>query len=321
MNKRPIMRSIRQYLAAAGLSLYPLLGSAQAAEPWTDPTPYCGEEGVWIQILGAGGPELDDGQGGPSYVVFVDNKALLLVDTAPGASVAFDKAGARFADLEAIVFTHLHADHAGDFPAFVKGSYFAEREALLPVLGPDGADPYPDTETFVERLIGADGAFAYLADFLTFRGSGSYKLSVRNVPASGRRVWSAFRADTIRLSAVPVNHGPVPALAWRVEVADQSIVFTGDFNNQKDLMADFAAGADALVIHHAIPEGTRGAATDLHVTPSQIGDIAERADVRMVILGHRMNRTRGLESISRAAIEESYGGSLIFANDLECWGL
>lgn len=315
------MGSFQPYLAAAGLLLCPLLGNAQAAEPWTDPTPYCGDEGVWIQILGAGGPELDDEQGGPSYVVFVDNKALLLVDTAPGASVAFDKAGARFEDLEAIVFTHLHADHAGDFPAFVKGSYFAEREALLPVLGPDGADPYPDTETFVERLIGADGAFAYLADFLTFRSSGGYKLSVRNVPAAGRRVWSAFRADTIRLSAIPVNHGPVPALAWRVEVGDQSIVFTGDFNNQKDLMADFAADADALVIHHAIPEGTRGEATNLHVTPSQIGDIAERADVRMVILGHRMNRTRGLESISRGAIEESYSGSLIFANDLECWGL
>lgn len=315
------MGSLKPYLAGAGLLLCPLLGNAQAAEPWTDPTPYCGDEGVWIQILGAGGPELDDEQGGPSYVVFVDNKALLLVDTAPGASVAFDKAGARFEDLEAIVFTHLHADHAGDFPAFVKGSYFAEREALLPVLGPDGADPYPDTETFVERLIGADGAFAYLADFLTFRSSGGYKLSVRNVPAAGRRVWSAFRADTIRLSAIPVNHGPVPALAWRVEVGDQSIVFTGDFNNQKDLMADFAADADALVIHHAIPEGTRGEATNLHVTPSQIGDIAERADVRMVILGHRMNRTRGLESISRGAIEESYSGSLIFANDLECWGL
>ncbi|MDZ7669221.1 MAG: MBL fold metallo-hydrolase [Gammaproteobacteria bacterium] len=315
------MGSFPPYLTVAGIILCTLLGTVQAAEPRTDPTPYCGNEGVWIQILGAGGPELDDGQGGPGYVVFADNKALLLVDTAPGSSVAFDKAGAKFEDLEAIVLTHLHADHAGDFPAFVKGSYFAGREALLPVLGPDGAGPYPDTETFVERLIGADGAFAYLADFLTFRSSGGYKLSVRNVPAAGRRVWSAFRADTIRLAAVPVNHGPVPALAWRVEIGDQSIVFTGDFNNQKDLMADFAAGADALVIHHAIPEGTRGEATNLHVTPSQIGDIAERADVRMVILGHRMNRTRGLESISREAIEERYNGSLIFANDLECWGL
>lgn len=308
-------------IATAFSAVLALLCSLPAQAQRGGQAPLCGDEGVWLQILGAGGPELDDGQGGPGYVVFIDGRARLLVDTAPGSSVAFDKAGARFADLEAIVLTHLHADHAGDFPAFIKGSYFAGREAMLPVLGPDGAGPYPDTETFVERLIGENGAFAYLADFLTFRSSGGYRLSVRNVPASGRRTWSAFRADSLRLSAIPVHHGPVPALAWRVDIDDQSIVFTGDFNNQKNLMTDFAAGADALVIHHAIPEGTRGEAANLHVTPSQIGQIAAAADVRMVILGHRMNRTRGLESVSRDAIREHYDGPLVFANDLECWGL
>ena len=56
--------------------------------------PPCGETGVWIQILGAGGPELDDTQGASSYVVWLDNRARLLVDTAPGASVRFDEIGA-----------------------------------------------------------------------------------------------------------------------------------------------------------------------------------------------------------------------------------
>jgi ribonuclease BN (tRNA processing enzyme) len=86
-------------------------------------------------------------------------------------------------------------------------------------------------------------------------------------------------------------------------------------------MSEFARDADALVIHHAIPEGTRGEATDLHVTPSQTGRIAAQAGVRMVILGHRMNRTRGLESVTRNAIAAHYDGAIIFANDLECWGL
>lgn len=304
--------------AFACLSLAAAVNShAQGA----DPTPFCGDEGVWIQVLGAGGPELDDGQAGPSYLVFVDNHARLLVDTGSGSSVGFDKAGGNFADLDAIVFTHLHADHTVDFPAYVKGSYFGNRDRILPVLGPDGAGPFPDTVTFVERLIGPSGAYAYLADFLTFHSSGGYKISARNVPASGRRVWSGFGSDHLRLAAVPVHHGAVPALAWRAEIGDMTIVFTGDFNNQKDVVADFAKRADALVIHHAIPEGARGEAADLHVTPTQIGQIAGRAEVRMVILGHRMNRTRGVESASRAAIETHYKGPLIFANDMECWGL
>jgi hypothetical protein len=41
----------------------------------------------------------------------------------------------------------------------------------------------------------------------------------------------------------------------------------------------------------------------------------------MLILAHRTNRTRGRESLSRAAIEDSYRGSVLFANDGECWGL
>jgi len=296
--------------------------AALAAAPEDDPaTPFCGDEGVWLQILGGGGPELDDGMAGASYLVFENGRSRLLVDTAPGASVGFDQAGGVFADLDAIVFTHLHADHAVDFPAFVKGSYFANRSSLLPVLGPDGDGVYPDTVTFVDRLIGEQGAFAYLADFLTFGSSGGYKLSVRNVPAQGRREWSGFATDNLKLTALPVHHGPVPALAWKAEIGGMTVVFTGDFNNLKDLMGDFAEGADALVIHHAIPDAARGTATELHVTPSQIGEIAADAGVRMVILGHRMNRTRGIESLSRQAIRAHYAGPLMFANDLECWGL
>lgn len=282
---------------------------------------YCGDTGVWIQILGSGGPELDDGRASASYLVWLDNKARLLVDAGPGSSTRFDEAGARFEDLDAIVFTHLHADHASDFPAYIKGSYFAERDRPLPVLGPSGNTLVPDTETFVQRLIGKDGAFSYLADFLTFKSSGGFKVTPRNVPSTGRRRWSRFGSPNMRLAAIPVQHGPIPALAWRAEIGGFSITFTGDLNNDKDVVATFAKDSDALVVSHAIPESARGAARELHVTPSQIGRIAAGANARMLILGHRMNRTRGRETPSREAIEAHYGGPIVFANELECWGL
>ena len=282
---------------------------------------FCGERGVWVQILGSGGAELDDGNSPSSYLVWLDNKARLLVDTAPGSSVRFDNSGAKFNDLDAIVFTHLHADHAGDFPAFVDGSLVAGRERPLPVLGPDGDDPYPDTKKFIKRLIGPDGAFPYLADFLTYKSSGGYKIDVRNVPSTGRRRWSRFGTDNIRLTSMPVHHGGVPAVAWRVEVDDAIIVFAGDLSNQKNVLPKFAKGADALIVHHAIPDTARGTLTTSHITPTQIGQIAAQAEVRMLILGHRTHRTRGRETQSREAIEANYTDPLIFANDLECWGL
>jgi len=303
-----------------GLLLF-LCSNAAYAQNYEDDAPMCGDTGVWLQILGSGGPEIDDGTASASYIVWIDNKARLLVDTGPGASVLFDQAGAKFEDLDAIVFTHMHVDHTSDFPAFIKGSYFAERESTLRIFGPDGNDLMPSTRTFVDKMIGPDGVYSYLKDFLTFKSSGGYRVTARNVPANGRRRWAGYGTDNLRLSAIPVKHGPIPALAWRVDIGDQSIVFTGDFNNEKDLVAKFAKNTDALVTHLAIPETARGTARSLHVIPSQIGKIAKRANARMVILGHRMNRTRGRETQTREAVEQNYTGPLLFANDLECWGL
>ncbi|MFV2090201.1 MAG: MBL fold metallo-hydrolase [Pseudomonadales bacterium] len=283
--------------------------------------PFCGTEGVWIQILGAGGTELDDSQAGPSYLVWIDNEARILIDTAPGSALRYDESGADFNDLDAILLTHLHASHTGDFPAFVEGSAKVGRERPLLVFGPAGSDDYLDTQSFIGRLIGPMGAYAYLADFLTYRSSAGYKLNVRNVPATGRRRWTRFGNDHFRLSAIPVQHGIVPTIAWRADIGDQSIVFAGDFNDAKGAISDFAHDTDVLVVSHAIPESARGDVREQFVLPSQIGKVAAAANARMVILGHRTNRTRGLESMSRAAIEEHYTDALIFANDLECWGL
>lgn len=282
----------------------------------------CGDTGVWVQILGSGGPEIDDGAGGPSYAVWYDNKVRALIDTGPGASVAFDLAEGNFADLEVVAFTHLHVDHTADFPSFIKGSYFLDRKEPLIVLGPDSNNPlYPDTETFINRLIGPAGAFAYLQDFLTHKSSGGYRIRARNVPATGKKRWAGFGSEHLKLAAIPVNHDDVPALAWRVEVDGVAVVFTGDFNNLKNVMPEFAKNADALVASHAIAENARGYQRELHALPSQLGRIAQQADVRMLMLSHRMNRTKGRESLSRAKIEESYGGHVLFANDGECWGL
>lgn len=291
-----------------------------APSAFASEAPYCGDEGVWIQILGAGGPELHDGDAGPSYLLWIDNQARLLIDAGPGASVRFDEAGAAFEDLDAIAFSQLSANHAADFPAFLDGSRFHSRTRSLPVLGPEGGSSI-GLSTFVERLIGPDGAYPELADFLTVQSRGGYRLSVRGVPATGRRRWARFGNEDLQLAAIPVHHGDVPALAWRVEAQGFSAVFAGDFSNRKNVIAEFAADADALVVSHAEPEHARGEARDRHVTPGQIGRIAEQAAARMLILSHRMNRTRGRESQSREAIEANYGGALIFADDLECWGL
>lgn len=280
---------------------------------------YCGDEGVWLQVLGSGGSEIDDQRSAASYLVWHNENARLMVDAGDGAALRFDEAGARFEDLDAIVFTQLGVASTAGFASLIAGSASAERERLLPVFGPAAEN---DTMTqFVERLLGEDGLYPSLADYLTFRSQGGYKVSARDVPARGSRRWAQYGTDNLSLAAIPVSHGDVPALAWRVRIGDFSLVFAGSFSNRKNVVAKFADGADALIVHHALQEDARGEVRRYHAIPSQLGRVAAEADVGVLVLGHRTTRTLGRESASRAAIEQHYTGPLVFANELECWGL
>ena len=293
---------------------------ALCAPTFAESVPYCGDEGVWLQILGSGGSELDDQRSAASYLVWHNENARLLVDAGAASALRFDEAGANFADLDAVVFTHLRVDSTAGFASLIAGSATAGRERLLPVFGPAAAGG--DSMTgFVERLIGGNGLYPELASFLSFRARGGYKISARDVPAIGNRRWARYGTANLSLAAVPVSYGNVPALAWRVRIGGFSLVFAGSFNNRKNVVAAFAKDADALIVHHALQEDARGEVRDSHAIPSQLGRIAAAANVRMLVLGHRTTRTLGRESTSRAAIEQHYAGPLLFADELECWGL
>lgn len=293
-----------------------LLSSLASAEP-----EHCGTDGVWVEILGSGGPELDDGRASSGYLVWIDGAARLMVDAGPGSALRFEQSGAKFEDLDALVFTHLHVDHSADFPALIKGSFFGERDRPLPVLGPSANELMPSTTAFVEAMIGKQGAYPYLADFLTYRSSGGYKVSARNVPATGRRAWSRFNSANFKLSAIPVEHGPVAAIAWRIDVGDQAIVFSGDMSNRKGTLAELGKGATMLVAHHAVPEGVRGNARELHMPPSQITKAANQMGVSSILLSHRMNRTKGRERQTLDMMEADFDGRVILTDDGDCWGL
>lgn len=295
--------------------LVPVLALASAQAPARE----CGDKGVWLQVLGSGGPALEDEHAVASYLVWVAGHARLLVDAGSGSALRFGEAGAVLADLDAIVFTTLQTRTAVDFPAFVdglegprRGRASTGRVAPLTVLAP--VDPAENTSSggapvFFDRMAALYGPFPPRA------------ARIRGVPAVGNRRWAAFRSEHIALAAVPVHHGGNPALAWRVTAGGFVLVFAGGFSNQRDVVGDFAKDADALVVHHAIPENARGEVLQRYAKPSKLGRVAAKANARMLILGHRTERTRGSESTSATAIQAHFDGSLLFAHDLECWGM
>ncbi|HEY6482972.1 MAG TPA: MBL fold metallo-hydrolase [Steroidobacteraceae bacterium] len=279
----------------------------------------CAGKGVEVQVLGSGGPELEDQRASSSYLVWLDGKPRVLVDSGGGSALRFGQAGAHIAQLDAIVFTHLHVDHTADFPALIKSSYFETRTQPLPVYGPSGNEFFPSTTQFVADLFDRRrGAYRYLADFLTGH-DGGYVLRVHDVSLQAHAIRLVPVSAGLTLAATHVTHGDVPALGWRVRLGGKNIVFSGDTNGEDGNLERLAAGADFFVAHNAIAQGQQGAPRQLHMPPSVIGRIAQAAGVRQVILSHRMLRTLGQEAQTRRAIAASYAGPVMFADDLDCY--
>jgi len=279
----------------------------------------CGTHGIAVQVLGSGGPELQDKRASTSYLVWQAGRPRVLVDAGGGSALRFGESGAQMSDLDVILFSHYHVDHSGDFAALIKSSWFEDRARPLPVYGPVGNDFMPSTTEFVSDLFGEKhGAYRYLSELLVAGERSSYKLQPHSVPGTEKPV-AAWRSNDLATYSVRVIHGAVPALGWRVEVGGKSIVFSGDTNGRDPALVTLAANADLFVAHNAVPEGATGVERNLHMPPSVIGQIAGDAHVKHLVLSHRMLRTLGKESQTQEEIRKRYSGPLDFANDLDCF--
>jgi ribonuclease BN (tRNA processing enzyme) len=280
----------------------------------------CGHEGVQVQVLGSGGPELRDKRASSSYLIWLDGKARVLVDAGSGAALRFGESGARVSDLDVVLLSHLHVDHSADLPALVKSSWFEDRRAALPIYGPSGNKFMPSTVGFVRTLFDPmRGAYRYLGEFISPLGKNTYKLRPYNVALKGVSAKAIFSNERLSVYATPVIHAQVPALAWRIEVNGKRITFSGDTNGEDGTLEKLAQNSDLLMAHHAIPEDAGAVESNLHMPPSIIGRIARDAKVHSLVLSHRMLRTLGREDVSLDIIRKYYDGPVTFANDLDCY--
>ena len=313
MKRKIFLGLVRLRLLRAGAGLSLIAASAAAASGQQ-----CGAQGVAVQVLGSGGPELQDKRASSSYLVWQNGQARVLVDAGGGSALRFGESGATMSQLDVILFSHFHVDHSADFPALIKSSWFEDRKRALPVYGPPGNDFMPSTTAFVGDFFSDRGAFGYLSELFVPGEQGSYKIEPHNVEAGSEPV-IAFRNGDMVASAVRVIHGGVPALAWRVRIGGKVLAFSGDTNGEGEGLARIATDADLFIAHNAVPEGATGVERRLHMPPSVIGETAAKARVKNLVLSHRMLRTLGKEDQTLAEIKKHYTGPVTFANDLSCF--
>lgn len=265
---------------------------------------------VRVQILGSGGPELS-ARASSGYIVWIDGKAKLLVDCGGGTFLRFTQSGARFEDLDAILLTHNHIDHTADLNAFMKAGFFTAREKPLHIYGAGGSMVFAPTDVFVKRLLGNDGAYSYMSDMLTPQSS-----SFQIIPHVLSQKENSMSNNGYTIRSIGVHHGIVPALAFRIDVNEKSIVFSGDTNNRGKTLEPFAKNTDIMIADFAISQDSDDTAKNLHMTPSTIGELALKIGARQLVLSHLMKRSESKIDESIAIIKKEYKGTLTVAEDL-----
>ncbi len=299
---------MRRLTASAALLAAALLGCAHAD---------CRDSELAVQVLGAGGPVPDLGRASSAYLIWHEGRSRALIDAGGGSYVRFAEAEASFEELELVALSHLHVDHVADLPALLKGGFFGARERPLVVAGPSGGGQFPGVKEWLELQLGPGGAYRYL-DWQLDPDRGAWTLDARELDAASRSPMSLELDADLRVTAIGVRHGPVPALAYRVEIAGRTIVFAGDQTGDDPSFVEFARGADLLIMHLAVGEQPDPVAAKLHARPSEIAEIAAAAEAEALLLSHLMARSVAELDRSRASIGARYDGAVSVAEDLGC---
>jgi hypothetical protein len=66
----------------------------------------CGRNGVALQVLGSGGPELQDKRASTSYLVWRGGVPRVLIDSGGGSALRFGESGAAMSDLGVTQWRH-----------------------------------------------------------------------------------------------------------------------------------------------------------------------------------------------------------------------
>lgn len=189
----------------------------------------------------------------------------VLLDCGPGALHRLAQAGLGWPHVTHVILSHFHPDHYAELPMLVyalKHTTVPPRTAPLDILGPPG----------VTRLLHAlaQGFGPWLLD-------PGFPLGVTDLS-----VGEPFRLGAdVTLETCPVPHTP-ESVAIGLATPGARLVYTGDTGPSAALAA-WAADCDVLLAECSLPEPM---ALDIHLTPEQAGDLAQRAKAKHLVLTH-----------------------------------
>jgi ribonuclease BN (tRNA processing enzyme) len=256
---------------------------------------------VQITVLGKS-PSWQDAGGACSGYLVEEDGYVLLLDCGNGV---FSKLRdfRDYVDVDAVLISHLHADHFLDLVPFSYALSYAPRQQPVAVGG------WPGTDRPVRP------------DLYAPMGAGEVFRQLVSAWGDEELIGRAFRLreydgpDELELGPVSVRFCEVPhyTRTFAVEVQGRSgrLTYSADCS-PNDQLVRFARGTDLLLIEATLPRpertGMRG-----HLTPAEAGDHGRRAGARRVVITHFSDELD--PGWARAEAEAAYGRPVELAHE------
>ena len=256
-----------------------------------------------VTVLGKS-PSWQDAGGACSGYLVEEDGSSLLVDCGNGV---FSKLRMfrDYVEVDAVVISHLHADHFLDLVPYAYALTYAPRQQPVPV------DRWPGTDDPARPEL-----YAPLGAGAVFR---------RVVGAWGNddlieKAFDVHEYDTtqpIEVGPLRITFHAVPhyCATHAIDVASTNgggrFTFGAD-SRPTDELVEFARETDLLLVEATLPRPERNGVRG-HLTPGEAGDHARRAGARRVVITHisdELDEGRAREEASRA-----YGGPVEVAHE------
>lgn len=254
-----------------------------------------------VTVLGKS-PSWQDAGGACSGYLIEEGGTTLLLDCGNGV---FAKLRERidYTDVDAVLLSHLHADHFLDVVPFAYALTYAPRQQPVPV------PPWPGTEHPARpRLIAPTGATEMFRRIVASWGPD-------DLVSSAFAIEEYSVGDEIEVGPVRATFSEVPHYvhthAVDLRSTDGRLTYSADCSPNNALV-DIARDTDLLLIEATLPRpertGIRG-----HLTPSEAGEHARRAGARRVVITHISDELD--ETWARIQASNAYGGRVEVARE------
>jgi ribonuclease BN (tRNA processing enzyme) len=257
---------------------------------------------VRITVLGKS-PAWQDTAGACSGYLVQDAGFTLLLDCGPGVFAKLRRI-CDYVNVDAVLISHLHADHFLDLVPFSFALTYAPRQQPVPVAGwpgtshPSRPDLYvpPGAADVFRRVVGSFGREDLIES----------AFALHEYAVADELVVGPFQA---RFCEVP--HFTVTYAIELVARGGGRMTFGADCRPNEQLVR-FAHQTDVLLIEATLPrperDGMRG-----HLTPREAGEHGRRAGARRLVLTHFSDELD--VTWARAEATEAYGGPVEMAQE------